>query len=184
MDITARSGLLEAFSRVLGQAGVVRDAADLDRYTDEPRGRYHERPLAVLRPASTQEVAAAVSLCREHGIAIVPQGGNTGLVGGQTIDRPDNQVILSLERMRAIREVDADGASLVAEAGCTLATVQAAAESAGLLFPMSLASEGTATIGGNIATNAGGHLTVRYGNMRRQVLGLEVVLADGRVLDG
>ncbi|RFF33043.1 FAD-binding oxidoreductase [Wenzhouxiangella sediminis] len=184
MDITARSGLLEAFSRVLGQSGVVRDAADLDRYTAEPRGRYHERPLAVLRPASTQEVAAIVLLCREHGVAIVPQGGNTGLVGGQSIDRPEHEVILSLERMRSIREVDADGASLIAEAGCTLATAQAAAESVGLLFPMSLASEGTATIGGNIATNAGGHLTVRYGNMRRQVLGLEVVLADGRVLDG
>jgi D-lactate dehydrogenase (cytochrome) len=184
MESSHPSSLLEAFSRVLGNAGLVTDAADLERYAGEPRGRFRERPLAVLRPAGTQEVAAAVTICREHGLAIVPQGGNTGLVGGQSVAHPDREVILSLERMRAVRSIDAEGASMVVEAGCKLATAQAAAESVGLQFPMSLASEGTATVGGNIATNAGGHLTVRYGNMRRQVLGLEVVLADGRVFDG
>lgn len=168
---------------LLGPRGYLPDEAG-SAHAREPRGRYRERPLAVLRPASTQEVAAVVSLCREYRAAIVPQGGNTGLVGGQCVHRSGREVILSLERMRDVRSVDAEGASMIVEAGCTLSTAQSAAESAGLLFPMSLASEGTATVGGNIATNAGGHLTVRYGNMRRQVLGLEVVLADGRVLDG
>ncbi|NBB93336.1 MAG: FAD-binding protein [Gammaproteobacteria bacterium] len=178
------AGLIDRLGRLIGRPGLVVDREDLQRYAGEPRGRYRELPLAVLRPASTQEVAAVVMLCREHGVPIVPQGGNTGLVGGQSVRRPGREVVLSLERMREVRSLDAEGASMVVEAGCPLATAQFAAESAGLLLPMSLASEGTATVGGIIATNAGGHLTVRYGNMRRQVLGLEVVLADGRVLDG
>jgi len=177
------SQLQQRLQALLGPRGYLPDEAG-SAYVREPRGRYRERPLAVLRPASTQEVAAVVLLCREYRTAIVPQGGNTGLVGGQCVHRSGREVILSLERMRDVRSVDAEGASMIVEAGCTLSTAQSAAESAGLLFPMSLASEGTATVGGNIATNAGGHLTVRYGNMRRQVLGLEVVLADGRVLDG
>ncbi|WP_376695626.1 FAD-binding oxidoreductase [Wenzhouxiangella sp. EGI_FJ10305] len=184
MDELDGTRLLQALSRVLGSAGLISAGEDLARYAGEPRGRYRETPLAVVRPGSAQEVAAVVSLCREHGTAIVPQGGNTGLVGGQSVRWADREVILSLERMREVRRVDAEGAFMILEAGCTLASAQAAAESAGLLFPMSLASEGTATIGGNIATNAGGHLTIRYGNMRQQVLGLEVVLADGRILDG
>ncbi|NEZ02689.1 FAD-binding oxidoreductase [Wenzhouxiangella sp. XN201] len=175
---------LERLQRLLGPGGVITELDEMARHVEEPRRRYHRRPLAVVRPASTQQVAAVVAHCREAGVAIVPQGGNTGLVGGQSVGGSGREVILSLERMREIRDIDAEGASLVVEAGCTLARVQEAAASAGLLFPMSLASEGTATIGGNIATNAGGHLTVRYGNMRQQVLGLEVVLADGRILDG
>lgn len=184
MDQSSATRLTKRLVRELGAAAVVHEADALARYVDEPRGRYHDRPLAVLRPSSTVEVAAAVRCCRALGLAIVPQGGNTGLVGGQSVGRAGNEVILSLDRMRAVREVDAEGASLVVDAGCRLATAQDAAGQVGLMLPMSLASEGTATVGGNIATNAGGHLTVRYGNMRQQVLGLEVVLADGRVLDG
>ncbi len=176
--------LFKRLRGLLGEAGVVSDPADLAARAAEPRGRYHELPLALLRPASTQQLAATVLLCREAGLAMVPRGGNTGLVGGQSARDSRREVLISLERMRAVRQVDAEGALLIAEAGCPLATVQQAAASAGLMFPMSLASEGTATIGGTIATNAGGHLTIRYGNMRQQVLGLEVVLADGRILDG
>ena len=183
MTGSRQSDLPARLEALLGARGcLMADAADA--YTQEPRGRYHERPLAIVRPETTLEVAAAVSLCREYGVPIVAQGGNTGLVGGQSVLRPGREVVVSLERMRAVRQVDAEGACMTVEAGCPLATAQSAAERAGLLFPMSLASEGTATIGGNIATNAGGHLTIRYGNMRQQVLGLEVVLADGRVLDG
>lgn len=174
---------LSRLERLLGDGGVLAAPDALARYVGEPRGHYHQQPLAVVRPGTTQQVAAVVATCREAGVALVPQGGNTGLVGGQSA-RNRGELLVSLERMRAIRSVDAEGASLVAEAGCPLASAQEAAAAAGLVMPMSLASEGTATIGGNIATNAGGHLTVRYGNMRRQVLGLEVVLADGRVLDG
>ena len=177
-DFVARLGGL------LGRDAVLLPGADLERYVREPRGRFHGKPLAVVRPATTQQVAAVVSLCREAGIAMVAQGGNTGLVGGSSVNEHGGEILISLERMRAVRQVDAEGATLVAEAGCPLARVQEAASSAGLLFPLSLASAGTATIGGNIATNAGGHMTVRYGNTRRQVLGLEVVLADGRIYNG
>jgi FAD/FMN-containing dehydrogenase len=180
----SHSSLIPALQRLLGADGVIAADGELERFVTEPRGRFGDRPAAVVRPATTQQVAAVVAVCREHGAAMIPQGGNTGLVGGQSVRDASREVIISLERMREIRSVDAEGASLVAEAGCPLARVQDAAGIAGLMFPMSLASEGTATIGGNIATNAGGHLTVRYGNMRQQVLGLEVVLADGRILDG
>lgn len=178
------ASIIKRLGRLLGEEAVISDPADLIEQVGEPRGRYNELPLALLRPATTQQVSAALTLCREAGLVTVPRGGNTGLVGGQCVRSPHEEVVISLERLREIRRVDAEGASLIAEAGCPLARVQEAAATAGLLFPMSLASEGTATIGGNIATNAGGHLTIRYGNMRQQVLGLEVVLADGRVLDG
>ena len=177
-DLIARLGGL------LGREAVLLPGDDMARYVREPRGRYHGQPLAIVRPATTQQVAAIVVLCRDAGVAMVPQGGNTGLVGGSSVNKRGGEVLISLECMRAVRQVDADGATLVVEAGCPLARVQDAASSAGLLFPLSLASSGTATIGGNIATNAGGHMTVRYGNARRQVLGLEVVLADGRIYNG
>lgn len=184
MNGPVQENLLDRMVDLVGTGGVLRADDDLDRYVTEPRGRFHGQPLAVVRPGTTLQVAAVVRLCREAGVAMIAQGGNTGLVGGASVHRQGREVVISLERMRSIREVDAEGASLVAEAGAPLARVQEAAESAGLLFPLSLASRGSATIGGNIATNAGGHMTVRYGNMRRQVLGLEVVLADGRVHDG
>ena len=184
MNSQAAENLVDRLGHLLGTEAVLTPDDDIDRYVHEPRGRYLGHPLAVVRPATTQQVAATVSLCHEAGIAMVPQGGNTGLVGGAAATGRHDEVLISLERMRGIRRIDAEGATLVAEAGCPLARVQDAAASAGLLFPLSLASAGTATIGGNIATNAGGHMTVRYGNTRRQVLGLEVVLADGRIYNG
>jgi len=176
--------LVGRLGQLLGREAVLTPDEDIERYVQEPRRRYRGQPVAVVRPATTQQVAATVSLCREAGVAMVPQGGNTGLVGGAVAAGCGTEVLISLERMRGIRRIDAEGATLVVEAGCPLARVQDAAASAGLLFPLSLASSGSATIGGNIATNAGGHMTVRYGNTRRQVLGLEVVLADGRIYNG
>lgn len=177
-------GLVQRLKTVLGAEHILDPCADIERFIQEPRGRFRARPLAVARPETTQQVSAVVSLCREAGVAMVPQGGNTGLVGGASVHDSGQELIISLERMRQVREIDSEGATMVVEAGCPLATVREHAAGAGLLFPLSLASEGTATIGGNIATNAGGNMTVRYGNTRRQVLGLEVVLADGRILDG
>jgi FAD/FMN-containing dehydrogenase len=184
MTLQAATELIDRLKQLLGRDAVLTPDEDIERYVQEPRGRFRGLPLAVARPATTQQVAAIVSLCRAAGVAMVPQGGNTGLVGGAATTGRGDELVISLERMRAIRRVDAEGATLIAEAGCTLTRVQEAAASAGLLFPLSLASAGTATIGGNIATNAGGHMTVRYGNTRRQVLGLEVVLADGRIYNG
>ena len=142
------------------------------------------RAAVVLRPRTTEEVAALVALAHRHGVAVVPQGGNTGLVGGGIPDMSGRQIILSLAGLDRIRAVDPSGEWLVAEAGCTLAAVQAAAEAAGRLFPLSLGSEGTCQIGGNLSSNAGGVNVIRYGMARELVLGLEVVLADGRVWNG
>ena len=138
----------------------------------------------MVRPADTAQVAAVVRACADAGVAVVPQGGNTGLCGGSVPDASGRQVVLSLARMNRVREVDARDASITVEAGCVLADVQAAAHDAGMLFPLSLAAEGTCQIGGNLATNAGGTAVLRYGNARDLVLGLEVVLADGRVWNG
>ena len=133
------------------------------------------------RPGSTAEVAAVVSACAAAGVAIVPQGGNTGLVGGQIPDASGGELLLSLRRLNRIREVDVDADAMIVEAGVTLAEAQAAAEAADRLFPLALASEGTATIGGNLSSNAGGVAVIAYGNARDLTLGVEVVLADGRV---
>ncbi len=138
----------------------------------------------MLRPRSTADVAAAVRLCADSGVAIVPQGGNTGLVGGATPDATGREVVLSLSRMTAIRAVDPVGLTVVAEAGATLRAVQDAAAAAGLVFPLSIASEGTATVGGVLAANAGGSMTIRHGNARDLALGIEAVLPDGEVLHG
>jgi FAD/FMN-containing dehydrogenase len=137
-----------------------------------------------VRPGSTQEVATAVRLCAKHGASIVPQGGNTGLVGGSVPDTSGRQVVLSLARMQRVRGVDPANLTLTAEAGCILQSVQHAAVEHGLLFPLSLAAEGSCTIGGNLATNAGGTQVLRYGNARELCLGLEVVTADGAVWNG
>ena len=176
--------MLDRLETLLGPRGLLRADTDLARYVTEPRGRFQGRPLAVARPANTAQVAELVGLCAGQGVALVPQGGHTGLVGGGSALGPGREVIVSLERMRAVRALDTADASLIVEAGATLAAVREAAAEAGLMYPVSLASEGTATIGGTIASNAGGNLTIRHGNTRRQVLGLEVVLADGRILDG
>ena len=177
------SGFLKALQALLGDAGLL-VGGDLAAYETDWRKRYPGRALAVARPASTDEVASILRLCHEHRVSVVPQGGNTGLVGGSTPDDSGRQLVLSLSRMKRVRNVDVANASLTAEAGCVLADVQAAAAAAGLLFPLSLAAEGSCTLGGNLATNAGGTQVLRYGNARDLCLGLEVVTAQGEVWHG
>jgi len=174
---------LERMARVVGAAHVLTTASEVAPYTVDWRGRYHGSACAVVRPATTAEVAAVVTLCAGARVPIVPQGGNTGMCGAATPDESGREVVLSLGRLRSIRAVDQANATITVEAGVTLAEVQQAAADAELLFPLSLASEGSCTIGGNLSTNAGGTAVLRYGNTRDLVLGVEVVLADGRVLD-
>lgn len=154
------------------------------RYFEEPRGRWTGEAGLVLAPTSTDQVATILAACTEARVGVVPYGGGTGLVGGQIAPIGGGCVLLSVERMTRIRAVHADENVLIAEAGVILADIQAAAEAAGRLFPLSLASEGSARIGGNLATNAGGTAVLRYGNMRDLCLGLEAVLPDGRVWNG
>ena len=175
--------LVDTLRATVGAGHVLVDG-DLSAYTKDWRGRWQGRPLAVVRPGSTDEVAAVVRACAADGASIVPQGGNTGLVGGGVPDGSGMQVLLSLTRMNRIRGIDGANLTLVAEAGCVLQAVQQAADEAGLLFPLSLAAEGSCTIGGNLATNAGGTQVLRYGNARALCLGLEVVTASGDVWHG
>lgn len=148
------------------------------------RGRYKGRAQAVVRPANTQEVAAVVRYCHEHDVPIVPQGGNTGLCGGATPDDSGRAVVLTLARLNTVRTIDTHNDTMVVDAGCTLSAVQEAARNVCRLFPLSLAAEGTCTIGGNLATNAGGTQVLRYGNARDLALGLEVVMPDGEIWHG
>ena len=178
------TSLLTDLEAAVGAEHVLTDAADVAAYAVDWRGAYAGRPLAVVRPASTDEVSTVVRLAHAAGVAVVPQGGNTGMCGGAVPSGDGSQLVVSLGRMRRVRDVDAEGATITVEAGMVLAEVQAAAAEAGRLFPLSLGSEGSCTIGGNIATNAGGTAVLRYGMMRSLVLGLEVVLPDGRVWDG
>jgi FAD/FMN-containing dehydrogenase len=175
--------LLDMLRATVGAAHVRTDG-DLSAWQNDWRKRWHGKALAVVRPGSTEEVAAVVRACASQGVPIVPQGGNTGLVGGGVPDASGTQVLLSLGRLNRIRELDRANLTLVAEAGCVLQAVQEAADAAGLLFPLSLAAEGSCTIGGNLATNAGGTQVVRYGNARALCLGLEVVTATGEVWHG
>lgn len=175
--------LLQTLRDVVGAAQVLTEG-DLTAYELDWRRRWRGRALAVVRPGSTAEVAAVVRACAAAGVAIVPQGGNTGLVGGGVPDASGRQVLLSLQRLNRIRTIDAANLTLTAEAGCVLQTVQEAAAAQGLLFPLSLAAEGSCTIGGNLAANAGGTQVLRFGNARELCLGLEVVTAAGEVWDG
>ncbi|HCK83160.1 MAG TPA: hydroxyacid dehydrogenase [Hyphomonadaceae bacterium] len=175
------SDLYAKLAALLGPKGCTTDAAIIAPHLKEWRGRYQGSTPFLAMPANTEEIAALVRLCAQAGAAITTQGGNTGLVGGQI---PQGEVLLSTTRMNRIRAIDAGNDSLIAEAGVVLAAVQQAAADSGRRFPLSLASEGSATIGGLISTNAGGVHVMRYGMMREQVLGLEVVLADGCVLHG
>jgi FAD/FMN-containing dehydrogenase len=177
------SDLIDELRAIVGAAHVLVDG-DLAAFEQDWRKRMRGKALAVVRPARTQEVAAVVRACAAARAAIVPQGGNTGMVVGGVPDASGNEVVLSLQRMNSIRSVDTDNLTLTVEAGCILQSVQAAAQEAGLLFPLSLAAEGSCTIGGNLATNAGGTQVVRYGNTRELCLGLEVVTADGQVWQG
>ena len=176
--------LREQLRALLGPGGFLADEAAIAPYLSDHRRLYHGRALAVVRPASVGEVAQVLALCNAAGAGVVPHGGNTSYCGGATPDESGGEVVVALERLNRIRAVDAANDSLIAEAGCRLAQVQAAAEAAGRFFPLSLGSEGSCQIGGNLSTNAGGTNVLRYGMMRDLVLGLEVVLADGRVLEG
>jgi FAD/FMN-containing dehydrogenase len=182
---TLNKGLIEQLKGVVGTPGWLENDADLEPYLQEWRGLFRGQTPVLLMPASTQETAAILKICHEHEIAVVPQGGNTGLVGGAIPglgDRPE--VLISMRRMNAIRAIDADNYTLTVEAGCILETIQNSAAEQGFYFPLSLAAEGSCQIGGNISTNAGGTNVLRYGNTRELVLGLEVVLADGSVYEG
>ena len=176
------AGLLARLSHIVGERHVLVAPADIAAFVTDWRGRYHGDPLFVVRPADASEVARVVGACSAVRAAIVPQGGNTGLCGGAT--PMGGEVVLSLARLDRIREVDAINDCMVVEAGCTLLQTQEAAAQAGRLFPLSLASEGSATIGGNLATNAGGVHVLRYGRMRELVLGIEAVLPDGSIWHG
>ncbi|MGX1105086.1 MULTISPECIES: FAD-binding oxidoreductase [Bradyrhizobium] len=173
--------LLEKFRAIVGAKYAVTDAADIKPYVTEERDLFHGRSPLVLRPGSTAEVAAICKLATEHRIALVPQGGNTGLVGGQT---PHNgEVVVSLRRLDKIRDIDVESNTMTCEAGVVLQIAQQKAAEVDRLFPLSLGAEGSCTIGGNLSTNAGGTGALAYGVAREMALGLEVVLADGRVLN-
>jgi FAD/FMN-containing dehydrogenase len=184
LDKPARAALLGEIAAIVGARYVLTEAADQAAYLSELRNLYRGRALAVVRPGTTAEVAAILALASRHKIPVVPQGGNTGLVGGQVPDASGNAIVLSLTRLNRVREVDPQSNTMTVEAGLTLLKAQEAAEAADRLFPLSLASEGSCTIGGNLSTNAGGVAVLAYGNARDLVLGLEVVLADGRVMNG
>ena len=177
------TGLLDTLRGAVGAAHVL-TAGDLTAWELDWRRRWRGRALAVVRPASTPEVAAVVRACAAARVAVVPQGGNTGLVGGGVPDASGTQVLLSLQRLNRLRAIDEANLALTAEAGCVLQALQEAAQARGLLLPLSLAAEGSCTLGGNLATNAGGTQVLRWGNARELCLGLEVVTAAGQVWDG
>jgi len=175
---------IDALVHIVGEAHAIRDEADMARYLTEWRDRYRGRAALVLKPGSTDEVSAILKCANETRTAIVPQGGNTGLVGGQIPDESGSEVIVSMERLTRVRDIDLGTNTMTVEAGLTLALAQQVADSAGRLFPLSLASEGSCQVGGVLATNAGGVAVLVYGSARDLALGLEVVLADGRVWHG
>jgi FAD/FMN-containing dehydrogenase len=168
----------------LGERNVLTEAADKAPYLTDWRKRYTGDALAVLRPGSTEEVAAAVHACHAHKLAVVPQGGNTGLCGGATPAQGQQSVVISLQRLNRVRQVDPLNNTITVEAGVILQQLQDAAREHGRLFPLSLAAQGSCTVGGNLSTNAGGTAVLRYGNTRELCLGLEVVTPAGEIWDG
>ncbi len=183
-DALPPAALLDRLRAILGPRGLLTEAADLAPHLSDWRGLYRGAALAVARPGSTEEVAQVVRLCAETGTPITVQGGNTSMVGGAVPDESGRHLVVALTRMNRIRDLDATDMTMTAEAGVVLKAAQDAAEAAGALFPLSLGAEGTATIGGVLSTNAGGNTTVRYGNARELMLGLEAVLPDGSVWNG
>jgi len=176
---------IDGLRAIVGAGNVLTSGSgDLSAYEVDWRKRYRGEALAVVRPGTTAEVAAIVALCNEHGLAIVAQGGNTGLVGASVPDASGTQLLMSLTRLNKVRAIDAANLTMTVEAGCVLQSIQEAAAEAGLLFPLSLAAEGSCTIGGNLATNAGGTQVLRFGNARELCLGVEVVTAAGEVWNG
>ncbi|MDR0635109.1 MAG: FAD-binding oxidoreductase [Azoarcus sp.] len=179
-----KGGLLARLAAIVGARRVLTAAADTAPFLTDHRGRYNGRALAVVQPTTSAEVAAVVSVCAEAGVAMVPQGGNTGLCGGATPLPDGGSVVINLTRLARIRALDTANETICVEAGCKLVAVREAAAAAGRLFPLSLAAGGSCEIGGNLSTNAGGVQVLRYGNMRDLTLGLEVVLPDGRIWHG
>jgi|HubBroStandDraft_1064217.scaffolds.fasta_scaffold30508_2 FAD/FMN-containing dehydrogenase len=177
-------GALAALKAVVGTGAWLDSADDVAPFVDDFRHLYRGATPLVLLPSSVDQVARILRICHREEIAVVPHAGNTGYCGGATPDESGSQIVLAMRRLNRLRHMDAANYSMIIEAGCTLAEAQAAAREAGRLFPLSLGSEGSAQIGGNLSTNAGGTAVLRYGMMRDLVLGLEVVLADGRVLAG
>src|SRR3974390_2455382 len=184
MPLPPSSATLAELKAAVGLGGWLQSPADLAPYLTDFRCLYQGATPLVLRPRSVDEVARILAICNRDEVAVVPYGGNTSYCGGATPDESGAQIVVSLQRLNRVRHIDAANYSMIVEAGCTLAAVQAAARDANRLFPLSLGSEGTAQIGGNLSTNAGGMAVLRYGMMRDLTLGLEVVLADGRVLAG
>lgn len=180
----ATNPILLEFHAAIGEQYVLELDDEKSPYLTDWGKRYQGSALAVLKPKNTNEVAAIVKICKDHRISIVPQGGNTGLCGGATPDNTGNSVVISLSRLNQIREVDTQNATITVDAGVILQQVQDTALEQGKLFPLSLAAEGSCTIGGNLATNAGGVQVLRYGNMRDLTLGLEVVTASGEIWNG
>jgi FAD/FMN-containing dehydrogenase len=178
------AALLDRLAALLGPRGLLTDPADLAPHLSDWRGLYRGRTPCVLRPVTTAELAEAVRLCAAAGVPMVPQGGNTSMVGGATPDEGGGQVVVSLARLNRIRDLDPVDMTMTAEAGVVVKAAQEAAAEAGCLFPLSFGGEGTATVGGVLSTNAGGNTTVRYGNARELMLGLEAVLPDGQVWNG
>ena len=178
-----RAEILSELRTLVGEQGIVDAPADMEPYLHDWRKRHHGRAICVVRPGETTEVSAILNLASRCGISIFPQGGNTSVCGGSVPSEEGNGIVLSLSRMNRILDVNARNNAILVQAGCVLQDVQEAAASVDRLFPLSFGAEGSSQIGGNIATNAGGTGVLRYGNMRDLVLGLEVVLPDGRVLD-
>ena len=174
--------VLDEIGAIVGAANVVTDAFAMQPYLVEERGLYRGAAQAIVRPGSVEEISRLLAFCNARGVKIVPQGGNTGLVGGQVPSMAGDEIVLSLRRLNAVREIDATANTLTVDAGITLQNAQATADKVDRLFPLSLPSEGSCTIGGNLSTNAGGVAALAYGVARDLVMGLEVVLADGRVM--
>ena len=171
--------LQKRLADIVGARNVLTSPEDTKPYTTDWRKQYSAPAECVVRPGSTGEVSRVVALCAAEGVALVPQGGNTGLCGGSVPTGTRREVVLSLGRMNRVRALDPMNDTITVEAGCVLAAIQQAADAAGRLFPLSLAAEGSCQIGGNLSTNAGGVNVLRYGNTRELVLGLEVVLPTG-----
>ncbi|MBM7045117.1 MULTISPECIES: FAD-binding oxidoreductase [Rhizobium] len=178
------SALLDRFAAIVGEKHAMRDPAEIAPHLVENRGLYHGASPMLLKPGSVEEVSAILKLASETGTAIVPQTGNTGLVGGQTPREGGSDIILSLERMNRVRDIDPVGNTMIVDGGCILADVHKAAAEHGRMFPLSLGSEGSCRIAGNLSTNAGGTAVLAYGNMRQLCLGLEVVLPTGEIWNG
>ncbi|MFT6497794.1 MAG: FAD/FMN-containing dehydrogenase, partial [Alphaproteobacteria bacterium] len=176
--------IINLFCEIVGDSNVLLDESDMQSYLLEPRRLYSSKAACVIKPSSVLEISHLLKIANENNISVVPQGGNTGLVGGQVPYDKGNEVILSLSRLNKLREIDISTNSMTIEAGMTLDKVQKLADENDRFFPLSLGSEGSCQIGGNLATNAGGTAVIEYGNTRELTLGLEVVLADGKILNG